>query len=237
MKRWGLLIGLLLSLGVNLGLVASHWIQSHVVHTPVEGPSIDSPSIDSPGLDSPGLDEPATDDPSSGVTAAPTEQARDRIAPPVERRLRRLVGRMATRLRLEGDERRRFVETQMGFFRRSAQARRESRELERRLRAELMAPAPDRARAEDLLAQLGSRQVELEAAFIDTYFDTLPALEPAQQAEYRRILGQLRSMRRAMDRRLGDGEPRRRWMRDRPRREEDPARDQRDDLPDDRQVR
>lgn len=80
--------------------------------------------------------------------------------------------RLAERLRLEGDERERFL----GLQRRLAQAVREERgrigRLRHELRAELIATEPDRARVDRLLDEIAAHQRALDRAFADNVLDS-----------------------------------------------------------------
>jgi hypothetical protein len=98
--------------------------------------------------------------------------------------------RLADRLRLEGGDRERFLRLQ----RRLAEAVREERgqigRLRHELRAELIAPRPDRQRIDDLLAGVAGHQEALDRAFADN------VLESRQQLSGRALEAYLRFVER-----------------------------------------
>lgn len=81
-------------------------------------------------------------------------------------------GRLADHLRLEGEERQRFLGLQRELAKVLREERGEIVRLRRELRAELVAPAPDRARVDRLLVEIGGRQTALDRAFADNVLES-----------------------------------------------------------------
>ena len=178
-KRWGLVWVLMLSVGLNFGLLVSWMVaKSKSEHT---GPAVEQTEGD-PGHGSEGV--------------AGTLQRSDLgIAP---RRLERIVGRMADELGLEGERREVFLGVQGEFFHRSVAGRDRLKAARAGLRRELTASSPDRARAEHWAGELGKAQSELEEAFVANYFSTRELLDPEQDRRFRRFMGRIHKMRRQL---------------------------------------
>ncbi|MEM9554973.1 MAG: hypothetical protein AAGC60_11990 [Acidobacteriota bacterium] len=231
MKRWWLVVALLLSVGLNVGLLAgriageldrrvdgqvdeSGWMTESEDPIPADPipadpilDDVDPRTADASGLPAESADGattapgPSGEEPNVEQTSHESPRA-DTLPPPLERRLQRLVTRMADDLRLEGAQRARFEEIQMRFFRRSVAARFDGRRLDRRLRRELGSAHPERRRAELLFERTITRQAEVESAFLDAYFETHALLDAERFDRYRRILVRMRRMRDEIGRRL-----------------------------------
>ncbi len=110
--------------------------------------------------------------------------------------------RLADRLRLEGSERGRFLELQ----RRLAESVRGEREmigrLRQELRAELIAPRPDRGRIDALVAQIAERQEALDRAFVENVLESRSELSGRALDAYLRFVERF-----AQPRPPGGGEP------------------------------
>lgn len=187
MKRWGLWIVLLLSLGLNFGLIL--------------GRSLPLGPIGGEPASADGPQDPAPQEATGPESTRPGAAVEGPLPPRLERRLGQMVGRMAADLGLEGETRQTFHELQMGFFEASIAARQRGRRLQGELRRELISTAPDRERAETLLAQVAEATADQERAFVGCYFDSMALLDAAQQIRYRDFLGRLRRFRTELERR------------------------------------
>jgi len=114
--------------------------------------------------------------------------AREERQPPPVARLQRL----ADRLGLEGEARRRFVAYQRSFFEDTARDRRRLAEVNRELRAELVSPSPDPRRIEQLTAESSALYQTLERALAGNVLATRKLLAPDQERIYLRLIRQLR---------------------------------------------
>lgn len=158
MIRWWLVIGLLLSVGVNLGILA-------VVVTRHGGPP--PPREERP--------------PREGQNPANPN------ADPVPR-----LGRLADRLKLEGDQRRKFLDVQWNLYQESTRQRLQMNEVHREIRREVTRPNPDRQRVEALLAESSRIHMVLERALVNNILSTRELLGPEKEKEYLKIVGRLR---------------------------------------------
>lgn len=174
MKRWWLVIALMLSLGVNLGIVVSRLV---------------------PPRDRPSGGETADAGTENG---GPVE----RPAIPPARPMPRVVYRMADELGLEGATRERFVALQRAFLRRTLSAKGEAQRAQERLRLELLAPRPDREAVAESLERMSAARSELEQAFVDNVLDTRELLDPEQTRRFLRMIARLRQAREQLQRRF-----------------------------------
>ncbi|MFL6201438.1 MAG: periplasmic heavy metal sensor [Thermoanaerobaculia bacterium] len=167
MRRWWVVIALLLSLGVNLGLVAAvatRRIAARHGQDP-EGPPPprpDGPSPEGPGPQDLG-DEPLP-------------------------RFRR----MADHLGLEGQQRQRFLELQRQLFEETLRVRMRQAETQREVRRELVSREPDRERINTLLQQSARDFLTLEQALAKNIVATRSILSPDQEEEYLRFIARMR---------------------------------------------
>jgi len=160
MSRWWLVIALLLSVGLNVGIlatIAAHW----------------------PGPPPPREGRP----PQEGQNPANPNPNID----PVPR-----LGRLADRLKLEGDQRRKFLDLQWNLYQESTRQRLQMNEVHRELRRELTRPTPDRQRVEALLNESARIHMALERALVSNIFSTRELLGPEKEKEYLKIVGRLR---------------------------------------------
>lgn len=169
MRRWGLALALLLSLGVNLGILATLAVRRGA---PPERPR---PEDRRPGPPAPrgSLEEI----PQRGV-------------------------RLADRLGLEGEQRRRFLRIQGRFFVETVRLRTEQAEVFRELRRELSAPEPDRERIEELTRASARAHLALQQATARNVITTRELLDPDQERLYLDFISRLGPPRL-------DGDPRR----------------------------
>ncbi len=208
MKRWWLLIGLLLSVGINVGIFATLAFQSR-----------------SAG------DRPA-DGQITAVGAAPDDSAAGSPGDPLPRAGRQppVVRRMADELGLEGEKRDAFVEIQQAFFEQTLDARSRMARLQREIRREVTSEDPDRARADRLLVELSAAHTDLERAFVTNLLDSRELLDGEQERRFMHFLRRMRQVRGDVERRFrerwrgleerrgrGGPGPRGRWEPERPR--------------------
>lgn len=184
MKRGGLVLLLLLSLGINIGLVAGRWLWG----------------------DDSGNPDPASEISAAGATQEKDEPIEDTTieegsSPTLPPRLERGVERMADELGLAGEPRSAFIDLQQQFFRRTVEARRRGEHHQQALRRELIAVEPDARRADELLAEVIRAQGDLEQAFLDNFFATRALLGPDQRRPFLRLMGRLREIREEPKRR------------------------------------
>jgi Spy/CpxP family protein refolding chaperone len=149
-RRWWVVIALLLSLGVNLGLVAA--VATRRIAARPERPDL--------------------------------QRQKGEPLP----RFRRL----ADRLGLEGEQRRRFLDLQGQLFEETVRVRLRQAESQREVRRELVSREPDRERIDALLRQAARDYLTLEQALAKNIVATRAILSPAQEEEYLRIVSRMR---------------------------------------------
>ncbi len=155
MSRWWLVIALLLSVGLNVGILAT-------IAARRPGPP-----------------------PNQG---RPPQQAQNQAnVDPVPR-----LTRLANRLKLEGDQRRKFLDIQWSLYQETTRQRLQLNEVHRELRRELTRPDPDRQRVDGLLAESSRIYLSLEKSLVGDIFATRELLGPEKEKEYLKIVGQLR---------------------------------------------
>ncbi|HSU84125.1 MAG TPA: periplasmic heavy metal sensor [Thermoanaerobaculia bacterium] len=162
MIRWWLVIGLLLSVGVNVGILA-------VIVTRHGGPP------------------PPREERQQQQGQNPANPNGNPNADPVPR-----LGRLADRLKLEGDQRRKFLDIQWNLYQESTRQRLQMNEVHREIRREVTRPAPDRQRVEALLAESSRIHMALERALVNNILSTRELLGPEKEKEYLKIVGRLR---------------------------------------------
>jgi hypothetical protein len=154
MSRWWLVIALLLSVGLNVGILAA--IGARRATAPEAQARQQAPAA------------AAANDPVPRLT------------------------RLANRLKLEGDQRRKFLDTQWNLYQETTRLRLDLGEVHRDLRQELTHPQPDRQRVESLLAESSRLYLALERSLVNNVFATRDLLGPEKEAEYLKIVGRLR---------------------------------------------
>jgi hypothetical protein len=153
MSRWWLVIALLLSVGLNVGILAA--IGARRADMPRPQNQADAA-------------KPANND-------------------PVPR-----LARLADRLKLEGEPRRKFLDTQWNLYQETTRLRLDLGEVHRALRKELTRPDPDRQRVEALLTESSRLYLALERSLVNNVFATRELLGPEKEAEYLKLVGRLR---------------------------------------------
>lgn len=162
MSRWWLMIALLLSVGLNVGILAT--IAAHRPGPPPRGE--ERPPQDG--------QNPANPNPNANVDPVPR------------------LGRLADSLKLEGDQRRKFLDIQWNLYQESTRQRLQMNEVHRDLRRELTKPTPDRQRVEALLNESSRIHMALERALVDNILSTRELLGPEKEKEYLKIVRRLR---------------------------------------------
>jgi hypothetical protein len=163
MRRWWLVIALLLSVGLNIGILAAIGARRAALFAGKGGrPPLEAGN---PGDNSGG--KPGAD--------------------PVPR-----LARLADRLKLEGEPRRRFLDIQWNLYQETTRLRLRLNEVHRDLRREMSRPTPDRQRVEALLNDSARIYLALERSLVNNVFATRDLLDPEQQEEYLKIVGRLR---------------------------------------------
>ena len=161
--RWWLIIALLLSVGVNIGILAA------LATRRLDGPERQPPP--------PPREEPAP-------PAGPEESGQEGGPP--------RAGRLADRLGLEGEPRRRFLEQQQQFFEKTVRIRLHMVETQREVRRELMSPEPDRQKIDALLQDSARDFLSLEQALAQNVVESREILDPEQEKEFLRVVSSLR---------------------------------------------
>jgi Spy/CpxP family protein refolding chaperone len=179
-KRWWVVILLLLSVGLNIGLLAQRGRERNERDARREARQAEERK------------DPA---------GAESREARNR------QRMKRLLDRMVEEVGVAGEQRDQFVAIQEGFFDRTLATRQRLRQGQRALRDNLSSPQPDRALAEKQAAEIAEAQKEIEAAFIDNFFATSAILDQDQQHRYRSLVAELRRLRWDRGRRHDERSP------------------------------
>ncbi|HEY0513242.1 MAG TPA: periplasmic heavy metal sensor [Thermoanaerobaculia bacterium] len=157
MSRWWLIIALLLSVGLNVGILAAIGARRAAAPPGPQG-------------------------------ARPQQQAGNPgNGDPVPR-----LARLADRLKLEGDQRRKFLDIQWNLYQETTRLRLDLAEIHRALRRELTRPDPDRQRVEGLLNESSRLYLALERSLVNNVFATRDLLGPEKETEYLKIVGRLR---------------------------------------------
>lgn len=211
MKRWWIVIALLLSVGLNLGLLAQRARAEKREKASLEALRLEAEKGPEAPNERAGK-EPAADAPEANPPAAPATAGEDRPErrprdprkrsepgedqdPQKPRFLVRLLDRMADDVGVQGQQRQEFIAIHEKFFARTLDLRETQHRRQAALRENLMSPQPDRQLADRQLQELAESQRELEQAFIDSFFDANALLDPGQKARYRRIVAELRRLR------------------------------------------
>ena len=185
MKRWWLMIALLLSVGINLGILATLAFQPRSTGgdtTVGEGTSGESTTSEGTATAGGSL---ITEDP-----------------PRVEGRQPPVIRRMADSLGLEGEKRAAFTEVQRTFFEQTLAARSRMARLQREIRLEVTSDAPDRAALDQLLVELSTAHTDLERAFVTNLLDSRELLDGDQEQRFMHFLRRMRQVRGEVERRF-----------------------------------
>ncbi len=162
MRRWWLVIALLLSLGLNVGILAAVGARRALLMAKPNAARLQQ------GGNGNGAGNANNTDPVPRLT------------------------RLANRLSLEGDQRRKFLDIQWNLYQETARLRLQLNEVHRDLRRELTHPNPDRQRVEGLLNDSSRIYLALERSLVNNVFATRDLLGPEKEADYLKIVGSLR---------------------------------------------
>ncbi len=160
MRRWWLVIALLLSVGLNVGILAALAVRRGAPPPEPRGPQM-------PGK-TPDIATPAGGDP-----------------------LPRLP-RLADRLGLEGEERRKFLDIQWNLYQQTSRLRLQLGEVHREIRKEMTRDEPDRRKLEPLLNESARIYLALERSMVNNVLATRELLGPEQERQYLALIGRLR---------------------------------------------
>jgi Spy/CpxP family protein refolding chaperone len=201
-KRWWLVLALLLSLGVNLGIlgaVAAHrWASApakateHAAEKAPERAPRPAPRPAPEKAPEPAPEKPPEKPPEKAPEktperpAAPPKPAQPAPAAPLPDLGNgpQRVGRLADRLGLEGEPRRRFIALQQRFFTETVRLRTEQAEIHREIRRALVAADPDSARIDALLEESARVFLDLEKAMVTNVAATRQLLDADQEKEF-----------------------------------------------------
>lgn len=198
MKRWWVILALLLSLGLNLGLLATMagawWASRHAAQrTAVDGPGVNLPGVDVPGPDAPAAGGEGVGAPHQDRLGPPGFGPPEGGGPPGGPLTGPPLDRLADHLGLEGERREKFVVLQRKLFETMLEARNRRAFLTAEMRRELTADEPDRQHVEELIDELGRLHVEIERATASTILDSRGLLDARQQRLYLQVLERLRN--------------------------------------------
>jgi hypothetical protein len=160
-RRWWLVLALLLSLGLNVGILAA--IAARRATLMARPNAARQQQAGNAGNNNPNNVDPVP----------------------------RLT-RLANRLKLEGDQRRKFLDIQWNLYQETARLRLQLNEVHRDLRRELTHPDPDRTRVEGLLNDSSRIYLALEHSLVNNVFATRDLLGAEKEADYLKIVGSLR---------------------------------------------
>jgi hypothetical protein len=160
-RRWWLVLALLLSLGLNVGILAAIGARRAML---LARPNAARQQQEAAG----GAGNPNNADPVPRLT------------------------RLANRLKLEGDQRRKFLDIQWNLYQETSRQRLQLNEIHRALRRELTHPVPDRQRVEALLNESSATYLALERSLVNNVFATRDLLGAEKEADYLKIVGSLR---------------------------------------------
>jgi hypothetical protein len=212
-RRWWVTLALLLSLGINLGLLAAvaagRWAdRREAAEEPPPAPALRGDDRELAGeLGGEMIVEVPAGEPLGATEDAPAPDVHDptEAAPGGRGPHRRIgshgpggapgeppLGRLADHLGLAGERRERFIALQRGFVRAHLQARGERARLGAALRQELVAQVPDAARIDELIAGLGETYLASERATAEVVLASRELLDDEQRRTYLRFLQRLR---------------------------------------------
>lgn len=186
-RRGWLGVALLLSLGINIGLLAADfggWWAAHRATAVDAGDSVVGEELVADGHGDLGWVP-------GEVSIAPEPATGDSDHPPYHRSHLPPLDRMADHLELEGEVRERFVSLQREFLTGMAASRIRRQRLTLVLYGELAAPQPDRQRVDELLAELAELHAATERLTADSILDSRALLDDPEQRRYLEILKRL----------------------------------------------
>jgi len=155
MNRWWLVIALLLSVGLNVGILAT--IAARRGGPPPAAKADKAPELANPGRD------------------------------PLP-----LLPRLADRLGLEGEKRRKFLDVQWNLFQETSRLRLQLAEVHREIRREVTREEPDRRRVDQWLAESARIYLAMERSLVNNVLATRELLDPEQERQYMAMISRLR---------------------------------------------
>ena len=155
MNRWWLVIALLLSVGLNVGILAT--IAARRGGPPPAAKADKAPELANPGRD------------------------------PLP-----LLPRLADRLGLEGEKRRKFLDVQWNLFQETSRLRLQLAEVHREIRREVTRDEPDRKRVDQWLAESARIYLAMERSLVNNVLATRELLDPEQERQYMAMISRLR---------------------------------------------
>ena len=182
-RRW-LGIALLLSLGINVGIVAILLFDRASGGPAVEEALDEGPEEAADPATAPGLRRRGP----GRFRGAPGPFASDPAAM-IELR----TAALADRLGLEGERRERFVAIQRELLSETHRRRRAVFELQERLRRELAAEEPSRELLEELVGEMAEHRAALDRGLAEAVLATRSLLAPGQERLYLRFLGSVQA--------------------------------------------
>jgi hypothetical protein len=166
-SRWWLVIALLLSVGLNVGILAAIAARRNAPPPEVRAPK--TPEI-APGKD------------------------------PLP-----MLPRLADRLGLEGEVRRKFLDIQWNLFQETSRFRLQLGEVHREIRREVTRDEPDSRRIDQLLNESSRIYLALERSLVSNVLATRKLLDAEQERQYMVLISRLRIAGAAAGPALGDG--------------------------------
>ncbi len=100
--------------------------------------------------------------------------------------------RLADRLGLEGEERRKFLDIQWNLYQETSRLRLQLGEVHREIRKELTRDQTDRRRVDQLLNESARIYLALERSMVKNVLATRELLDPEQERQYMMLIGRLR---------------------------------------------
>lgn len=197
MKRWWLLIALLLSVGLNLGWLGRGLWHQHQARSQQELlAELERESLSQQTSAEVAVSVPADPDPRRAAGSLGAGH------------MPRILERMADELRLEGEEREEFSSLQRKYFRRAFQGRRALARLQQDVRLEILQADPDRRLLDRLLRQISEAQLVLEQDFVDHILDSRQLLDGPRERRFLRMMARWRKHRGQLQGHRGET---RRW--------------------------
>ncbi len=180
MKRWWLVIALMLSVGINAGILVT---LAFYARASTRDATAGSTVV---------VGETPEGGPITGAAGDPLPRGG---RPPI-------IRRMADELGLEGDKRAAFTEVQRTFFDQTLAARSRMARLQHEIRGEVTSQDPDRDALDRLLVELSAAHTDLERAFVTNLLDSRELLDGDQERRFMHFLRRLRGVRGEVERRF-----------------------------------
>ncbi len=177
MNRGWLSVVLLLSLGVNLGLIGTAIAHRREPGRPEDGVRAIGGPTERP------LDRRV--DRIGELDAVEGERVSDEPSEEL------LGARLADRLELEGERRERFATSHRRMAAEIGDARREIWRVREEMRREIGAKDPDQTRLDGLLGELASAEVRLNRAFVDGILEARAGLDLDESRRLLRLMAEL----------------------------------------------